>query len=272
MTAEIPTDAETTAHRLQLPRDTPTEAVLDMVRNVVPDAHLDDGDIVLGEDARLVPDAGARGAGRWTLTTPRVREPVPPDDLPDSHGYARAFPDGIPFARERQLLDLAWSLGRRLYGAVVTDAGERLEPHPFQIRDLTVTSPNALVADDLLELLVTAEPEVAIDAQPIEADTTGYSLTIPLGESGEIAVRVGPTSRPTALLEVPWLDDAVDYAVVHLPADETEDAVALPDPQMSERWAEAYSRVGRIAGLLVETVGGYVVDLEGLLVAPEHLA
>jgi hypothetical protein len=39
-----------------------------------------------------------------------------------------------------------------------------------------------------------------------------------------------------------------------------------------ERWQDAYRRIGRIAGLIVESVGGYVVDLDGLLVDPADLA
>ena len=45
-----------------------------------------------------------------------------------------------------------------------------------------------------------------------------------------------------------------------------------PDAEVTERWTGVYRRIGLIAGLLVETVGGYVVDLEGFLVDPADLA
>ena len=151
--------------------------------------------IELGEDTRLVPDRSPRGAGRWTLDTPRVREGPLPEGMGDSHGYGRAFPEGIPFAAERQGLDLAWSLGRRLYGAVVTDDGARLEPHPFHLRDLTVVSPHALAPESLAELLAPLEPEAELDEVPSEARRTGYSATIPLPEGDAIHVRVGRSSR-----------------------------------------------------------------------------
>src|SRR5690625_6593385 len=86
-----------------------------MVGNVRPDAELrEDGGIEIGDDARLLPDTSPRGAGRWTLDTPRERELPAPEGLGDSHGYGRAFPEGMPFGAERRALDLTWSLGRRL--------------------------------------------------------------------------------------------------------------------------------------------------------------
>lgn len=261
-----------TSHRLQLPRDTDPAAVLTMVRNLRPEAAGDaDGVIELGDGLRLVPDRSPRGAGRWTLETPRVREDPLPEGMDDSHGYGRAFPEGMPFGIEREGLDLAWSLGRRLYGAVVTDDGARLEPHPFHIRDLIVVSPHALAPESLAELLAPLEPEAELDEVPEGATRTGYSATIPLPEGEEISLRVGLSSRPAALRALGWLEDAVDYALVHLPADPEEDAVETPEPETVARWELAYRRIGMIAGLLTETVGGYVVDLEGFLVAPDDL-
>ncbi|WP_157235839.1 hypothetical protein [Brachybacterium sp. P6-10-X1] len=262
-----------TGHRVQLPRGTDPQDVLAMVRNVRPSAQLGaDGAIDCGDGARLVPDPSPRGAGRWTLDTPREREDPMPEGMTDSHGYGRAFPDGAPFGAERRALDLAWSLGRRLHGAVVTDDGSRLEPHPFHVRDLTVVSPHVLAPESFAQLLAPLEPEAELDEVPEDVPRSGYSATIPLDEGGHIGVRVTRSSRPTALAELSWLDDAVDYELVHVPADEAEDAVEAPDVETAERWSQAYRRIGLIAGLLTETVGGYIVDLEGFLVDPGHLA
>ncbi|ASK65315.1 hypothetical protein CFK39_05150 [Brachybacterium avium] len=276
MTAPIsPSTVETsrTSHRLQLPRDTDPAAVLTMVRNLRPAAVQGaDGAIELGDGLRLLPDSSPRGVGRWTLDTPRVREDPLPEGMGDSHGYGRAFPEGIPFGPERAGLDLAWSLGRRLYGAVVTDSGARLEPNPFHIRDLTVVSPHALAPESLAELLGPLEPEAELDEVPADTPRTGYSVSIPLPEGEEISLRVGRSSRPAALQAVGWLEDAVDYELVHLTADPEEDAVEAPEPETADRWQLVYRRIGMIAGLLAETVGGYVVDLEGFLVDPADLA
>ncbi|WP_193106507.1 hypothetical protein [Brachybacterium sp. FME24] len=262
-----------TGHRLQLPRDTAAQDVLAMVRNVRPLAVLgEDGAIGTGEDTRLLPDHSPRGAGRWTMDTPRVREDPAPEGMGDSHGYARAFPAGLPFGVERRALDLLWSLGRRLYGAVVTDDGNRLEPHPFHVRDLTVVSPHALAPESLAQLLAPLEPEAELDEIPEGTPRTGYSATIPLPDGDEISVRVSRSTRPTALAELSWLDSAVAYELVHLPADGEEDALESPDAATADRWSLAYRRVGLIAGLLTETVGGYIVDLEGFLVDPADLA
>lgn len=270
--APAPTTSRT-RHRLQLPRDTDPQDVLLMVRNVRPGAQLDDeGAIDLGEGARLVPDRSPRGAGRWTLDTPRVREAASGEPLGDSHGYGRAFPDGVPFGAERRSLDLAWSLGRRLYGAVVTDGGVRLEPHPFSVRDLTVVSTHALAPESFAQLLAPLEPEAELDAVPSEVARAGYSLTVPLDAGDRLEIRVGRAGRHSALDAVSWQDEAVDYALVHVPADDEEDGLEVPDAQTSDRWSAAYRRIGLIAGLLVETVGGYVLDLEGFLVDPADLA
>lgn len=261
-----------TRHRLQLPRDTDPGDVLTMVRNVRPGAGEDqDGAIELEDQVRLVPDRSPRGAGRWDLETPREREVPLPEGMVDSHGYGRAFPDGMPFGSERRALDLAWSLGRRLYGAVVTDAGVRLEPHPFQIRDLSVVSAHALAPESLVELLAPLEPEIAVDDVPEHVVRSGYSTTLPLLAGEEISVRVGLSSRPAALSALDWLDEAVEYQLVHVTADPEEDAVEVPTAEVAERWQHAYRRIGLIAGLLIESVGGYVVDLEGFLVDPADL-
>jgi hypothetical protein len=265
--------AARTGHRLQLPRDTAPADVLTMVRNVRPEAQESaDGVIELGDEVRLVPDRSPRGAGRWTVETPRVREDPAPEGMGDSHGYGRAFPEGLPFGAERTALDLAWSLGRRLYGAVVTDGGARLEPHPFHVRDLTVVSPHALAPESLGELLAPLAPDAELDEVPEHAGRTGYSATVPLPEGEAISVRVGPSSRPVALAALGWLDRAVDYELVHLTADPEEEALEAPTPEAAERWQRAYQLIGRIAGLLAESVGGYVVDLEGFLVDPADLA
>lgn len=270
-----PQDART-AHRLQLPRETAVQDVLAMVRNVRPQAELgEDGTIEVGDDTRLVPDRSPRGAGRWTIETPRVREDPSPEGLGDSHGYGRAFPEGLPFAEERRALDLVWSLGRRLYGAVVTDDGVRLEPHPFHVRDLTVVSPHALAPESFAQLLAPLEPDAELDQVPSETLRSGYSLTIPLASPAEgdtIHVRVGRSAGHTALGALGWVDSAVDYELVHLPADEAEEAIESPDAETAARWSLAYRRIGLIAGLLTEAVGGYVVDLEGFLVDPADLA
>ncbi|GAA1483728.1 hypothetical protein [Brachybacterium fresconis] len=262
-----------TGHRLQLPRDTDPQDVLAMVRNVRPQAQLGpDGVIDCGDDTRLVPDHSPRGAGRWTVDAPREREDPMPEGMTDSHGYGRAFPEGVPFGAERRALDLVWSLGRRLYGAVVTDDGHRLEPHPFHVRDLTVVSPHALAPESFAQLLAPLEPEAELDQVAEGISRPGYSATIDLDDGGHLEVRVARSSRPVALAALSWMDDAVDYELVHVPTDEAEDAVESPDAETAERWSQAYRRIGLIAGLLTETVGGYVVDLEGFLVDPDHLA
>lgn len=263
-------EAPMTAHRLQLPRSTNPQDILAMVRNVRPEADLADGVLDLGEGARLVQDADARRGGRWSIEVPRVREDPLPAGMTDSHGYAAAFPDGMPFGVERDVLDLCWSLGRRLFGAVVTDSGVRLEPHPHQVRDLIVVSPHRVDNASLAELLANVEKEISVVGSP-EKTAPRYALTVPLGDD-EIQVRVGERSRPIALREQRWIAKSSDYEIVHITADPEEDAIAAPDADTQARWAEAYARIGRIAAVLVENVGGYVVDREGFLVAPSDLA
>ncbi|WP_262424466.1 hypothetical protein [Brachybacterium sp. Z12] len=58
---------------------------------------------------------------------------------------------------------------------------------------------------------------------------------------------------------------------MHLTADPEEDAIEVPSTETAERWQLAYQRIGLIAGLLTESVGGYIVDLEGFLVDPADL-
>src|SRR5699024_6314459 len=136
------------------------------------------------------------------------------------------------------------------------------------IRDRNVTG----VQTCALPILAPLEPDAELDQVPEGTPRNGYSVTVPLEGEEEISLRVGRSSRPTALARLSWIDGAADYHLVHLPADEEEDALEAPDAETSQRWSQVYRRIGLIAGLLVETVGGYVVDLEGFLVDPADLA
>lgn len=263
-------EAPQTTHRLQLPRSTRPEDIVAMIQNVRPQARLDGSVLDLGDGARMVQDADPRRAGRWTVEVPRVREDPAPEGMPDSHGYTTAFPDGLPFGVEREVLDLCWSLGRRLLGAVVTDSGTRLEPHPHSVRDLVVVSPHRVDPASLAELLEIVEPGISVLGEPAE-DAERYALTVPLGPD-VLEIRAGERSQPTALRRLPWIGESVDYEIVHVTADPQEDALVAPGAQVQARWAEAYVRIGRIAAVLAENVGGYVVDREGFLVALEDLA
>lgn len=258
-----------TSHRLQLPSSTSPQAVLTMITNVRPEATLEGRVIDLGEGARLVQDSGPRREGRWTIEVPRLREDPAPEGLGDSHGYAEAFPEGLPFGVERSVLDLCWSIGRRFFGAVVSDSGVRLEPHPHHVRDLTVTSPHQVDAASLLECLEMVEPGVAAVGE-VDPEADAYLLSFPIGED-VVEIRVSGTSSPMALRSASWIDGAVDYAVVHVAADPEEDATRTPDEAVQARWSEAYLRIGRVAAVIAENVGGYVVDLEGFLVDPADL-
>lgn len=269
--ASVLPPSESTEHRLQLPRDTAVESVIAMVRNVRPEASFNGGVLDLGEGSTLVADQGKRGRGRWTLHTVRDREDPSPEGLDDSHGYGRAFPEGLPFGEERRALDLAWSLGRRLFGAVVTDSGARLEPHPCHVRDLAVVSPYALAPESFAQLLAPLEPDAMLDEAPSELARIGYSAQIDADADGFIDITVGKAAPRTALAALSWADTACEYVITHHPLDEAEDGIEIPDPQVAESWTRIYRRIGMIAGLLVENLGGYVIDVEGFLVDPADL-
>lgn len=260
---------ETTTHRLQLPRATDPADVLAMIRNVQPEAQLADGRIALVGGAALVQDSSPRGRGRWNLETVRDREDPPHKGLPDARGYSRAFPDGLPFGVEKDALDLAVGLARRLFGAVVTDSGTRLEPMPHLERDLVVTSPYRIDAESLTAMLAMAEPDIEL----VSGDDASPGLLFEVDAAPDrIEVRVGPSERPTALRALSWLDAAVDYEIIHVLADEREEGLESPSDEVSQRWADVYERIGRLAGVLVENLGGYVTDRDGFLVDPADLA
>lgn len=266
-----------TAHRLQLPRTTDPADVLTMIRNVRPEAALDGGVLTIGDGVRLVADESRRGAGRWTLEAPRERGDASQGDSareaePDSHGYGRAFPDGQPEGVELEALDLAWSLARRLFGAVVTEDGVRLEPHPCCIPDLAVLSPHVLAPESFAQLIAPLEPEATLDDDPTDAPISSYGLSIDLDEGGRVLVHVGRGEIPVALQDVPWADEAVYYMVVYEPEDRAELQLEQPDEATAQRWVRVYRRIGQIVGLVHETVGGFVVDPEGFLVDPAQLA
>ena len=266
---EPPSDAaEVTSHRLQLPRATDPADVLAMIRNIQPGAQLVDGRIALEDGAALLQDTSPRGRGRWNLEVRRDREDPPQLGLSDARGYARAFPEGLPFGVEKRALDLVLGLARRLFGAVVTDTGVRLEPMPQHQRDLIVTSPHRVDVESLLAMLRMAERDIELVSGD---DTTPGLLLAADADPDRIEVRVTTSARPVALRNLGWLDRAVDYEIVHLLADEEEDGLENPSDEIAARWTAAYERIGRIAGVLVENLGGYVTDRDGFLVDPADL-
>src|SRR5699024_6036344 len=90
------------------------------------------------------------------------------------------------------------------------------------------------------------EPDAELDQVPEGTPRNGYSVTVPLEGGEEISLRVGRSSRPTALARLSWIDGAADYHLVHLPADEEEDALEAPDAETSQRWSQVYRRIGLI--------------------------
>ncbi|WP_259558586.1 hypothetical protein [Brachybacterium sillae] len=240
-----------------------------MLRSLRPQAQLVDDTIALGEGVSLRHEPSRRRPGRWALETPRVREQQHAPELPDSHGYGRAFAEGLPFGAERRALDLAWTLARRLGGAVVTDSGARLEPHPAQVRDLQVVALEALGADGLLALARAVEPTAA--ALPTAPDSDVAAVSVPV-EQGYLLVARGPLDPvPTALAAAPWTAEAVSFTIQHHPQDPEEDALETPDAATGDRWTRVLRTAGHLALAVRGAVGGYVLDGEGVLVDPADL-
>lgn len=258
----------TTTHRLQLPRATAPEALVTLIRNVQPEAELVDGRIHLSGGAVLVQDESPRGAGRWDLAVTPQRDTEPPVVEGEAHGYDAAFPAGLPFGEEKAALDLMVAIARRLFGAVVTDSGTRLEPLPHGDRDLVVTSPHRVDVESLRDMLAVVLPEVELVSGD---DTTATVLFASEVGPDSIEIRLSPSIKPTALANQSWIDTAVDYDIVHLSGDDSEMDLDVPSDEVSARWADVYRQIGLVAGVLVENLGGYVTDRTGFLVDPKDL-
>ncbi|WP_058234533.1 hypothetical protein [Devriesea agamarum] len=261
------------SHRLEVPSVVSVDDIEALILNRFPHAERRHTMIRVTRTASLTQ---IPGTGTWTLTVRRERESAPEAGVTDRRGYARAFPDGLPWREERKLLDLLHSIARRTGGRLVTDSGATLVPHRYSVPDLQVIAGDRLLRDETLEIIQDIVPEARLDELPegvVEDELDGYRVVIPLRDDAEVHVLVSSSEPvPIALAKVDWVRESfVAYAVVYAPHDEEEREIELPDRKVAQRWREAYFACATIAKRLHEVLGGFVIDGEGFLVDPKDL-
>ena len=165
-------------HLLLVPSTLHPDDIADLVRARVPGSDLGrTGQAALGRFSRLsgpyqlsMEDAvDAAVPMPWTvayaLAAPFEREDPPIPGLDDRDGFARAFPDGLPWREEGRALALLVAMARRTQGAVRVAGGPMIQPDPDRAVDLILHSPYWLDADVLLGVVRRVLPAARLEIE-----------------------------------------------------------------------------------------------------------
>lgn len=165
-------------HLLLVPSTVHPDDVGDLVRARVPGSDLGrTGFAVLGRYSRLsgpyelsMEEAvDAAVPMPWTvvyaLGAPIEREDPPLAGLDDRDGFARAFPQGLPWREEGRALHLLVAMARRVHGAVRVCGGGLIQPDPQRAVDVIVHSPYWLDPDVLLGVVQRVLPTARLDIE-----------------------------------------------------------------------------------------------------------
>jgi len=224
-------------HLLLVPSTVGVAQVDLLLRSRVRDCRLaETGEVSLGRLSRLTGPyelsmeeaVDAAVPMPWTVVyaveAPVEREDPPLPGVDDRDGFARAFPDGLPWREEGRALHLLAGLARRLHGAVRT-AGTNfvIQPDPLRAVDYAVHTPFWLEPTVLLGVVARELPTAALEAQgqdwagPAEEAYTGEIIMADTRETPlppEILGRLH-AQADVADLEVLAGEDVIDaYAVV----------------------------------------------------------
>lgn len=110
---------------------------------------------------------GADLTSAWVLECEPMRGARVPEELRGSDRWAEAFPEGLPFGTEYQVLLVLERMARRLAGALrIAGSGRIIQPDPDSAVSLAVYTPRWLGPAQLAEALSSAFPEV-IDSREL---------------------------------------------------------------------------------------------------------
>ena len=110
---------------------------------------------------------GADLTSAWVLECEPMRGARVPEELRGSDRWAEAFPEGLPFGTEYQVLLVLERMARRLAGALrIAGSGRIIQPDPDSAVSLAVYTPRWLGPAQLAEALSSAFPEI-IDSREL---------------------------------------------------------------------------------------------------------
>jgi hypothetical protein len=223
-------------HLLLVPSTLYPGDVADLVLARVPGSDLGrTGEVSLGRFSRLsgpyelsMEDAvDAAVPMPWTvayaLTAPVEREDPPIPGLDDRDGFARAFPQGMPWREEGRALHLLVALARRTQGAVRTaGGGAMIQPDPDRAVDLIIHSPYWLDPEVLLGVVQRALPSARLEVEG--TDWNGPSDEVYSGQ----AIAPLTAAAPISPYDLARLHHSADqYDMARLAAEDCIDAFAI---------------------------------------------
>jgi hypothetical protein len=222
-------------HLLLLPSTVTATEVDELVRARVPDAELaTTGQVRLGRRCRFsgpvelsMEDAvDAAVPMPWTLAyalqAPIEREDPPLPGVDDRDGFARAFPDGLPWREEGRALQLMVAMARRLHGVVRVAGGTLIHPDPDRALDVLLHAPVWLEPEAVHGLVARVIPSARLATAG--QDWSGPDVEAYSGDRIAEDTAHAPLSS-SELAALHRAADEADLAVLH--AEDTIDAYAV---------------------------------------------
>lgn len=230
----------------------------------------------------------------YRLVAPEQRGDAVPPELRGRGDILDAFPEGEPVAEERQLVELAMAIARRVGGAVrvAGEAGRVLEPSGRP--DLILYSEVWLHPEALVHVLADAFPGLTLqhdEGEPVLPPDAVTATSLLTDEGERRWLHAEAEAYDTAALAEPdvtesygaltTIDDVV-YSVA------VEAALGVPIVLSGIDWSgpilyelrcyppgaddappsDAVERIDTATRALLDAVGGHVVDDDGFLVDP----
>lgn len=257
-------------HTLHLPETVELDDLLALVQNWFPEASRKGKSIHITDGVTFAWDKKAHTAA---IEVPRERDTEPADELSDGYGVNTAFAEGVPVGVERDIVELALGIVRRLGGHLETDSGHSLQPHQFMLPDLQVVAAHALSAEQLLEIVREIVKESEIENGVATETGLPYSIILPVMQDADLRVIAEPLEYDIpAISHVDWVKKgACSYQVMYEPHDQDSAVSENPDKAQIRAWREAYLGCSAIAKAVHNVTGGFILDLDGFLVNADEL-
>lgn len=192
-----------------------------------------------------------------------------PASYDDRDGIARTFPHALPQDAELRLIQWAVAAARKTGGAVLADGRSVLVPDPGASVNLSLYSPHALTAADVLPMvraLIATTGEVVSDL-PAPDGSPRFAVVGTSAYDGALQVEVERVDRvPRALGALDWRSyGPFAYRMTWLPVDPYELELEQPSGLHLIARSRMRSSVARLASTLQNRLSGVVVDEGGFI-------
>ena len=239
---------------------------------------------------------GADLTSAWVLECEPMRGARVPEELRGSDRWAEAFPEGLPFGTEYQVLLVLERMARRLAGALrIAGSGRIIQPDPDSAVSLASAFPEVIDSRELIgqdappqtrreaaaerelrsvapELSDELREALARDRERAEASeqvVDGYALLAPIANQSMMMIEAHQVERaPHVLRWEQWAQGAViEYRLRWLPKGQVQIPEAIVTRSERLERMRSIRDIESAATIIHAITGGAVVDEDDFLVS-----